>query len=892
MAGYSSAEDLQRILGAPVTITSGDRSPQKNRLVGGVPNSAHLKPGMAVDFVPQGISTKDAAAKLAKAGLPFDQIIDENDHVHVSQDPRNRQQVLGPKVANVSDADLLNMMGGASKEVAPSKAANVSDGQLLSVMGGDSSAPASPGSPRQAPAGAAPGGKPSYMGKEFGFGEEMAAHMPFGKDVAAGVPALLDTLFGPQKTLSDLVTGKENTFGSRYRQNLADYNAAQQGYEGQNPGMSPLAMGTGILASGGPAQGAISGGVQTLGQLMKSGAKGGATLGGLFGVGEAAPSLDERAGNAAKGAAVGAGIGGALPVAGAIVRPVGRALGATVAAITEKLGITNPDQKARAENLLLKAMERDQTSATEIATALSGADGKPLTAMDVGGTNMKRQARNLVTQPGEAGDKVTKFLGERAENQSGRVLGDIKSHLSSNTDVYGLAENLTKERAATAAPLYKEAFEGGSLAPLEDQFRAELMTATGAKGTLAKQIKQIETEKAGALAARGAAGADTRAKYMELQDQLKQSESARQQANEIFQKAKADGSANAPGAVWNPRIQQFLDDPIIKQGINKGLEVQRLEALAEGKAFNPTEYAVVGQNADGTAKVGTVPNMRLLDSAKRGLDEILEGYRDGVTGKLNLDQRGRAIEKVRQSLLKELDAINPKYKEARAAWAGPSQSNTAMSMGEKFLKADKEEIQQAFSRLSDADKDFYRVGAARALQDKARSAADSADLSKRLFGNAQIREQIETVFGKGSADKFAKAMGSESEMAHTGRFVLGGSNTANKFADAEDSHLELAQDIMHGFMHGGPKGAAALGAYGSLKRGINNLFTGMNPETANHLAKALTEHGEGAGAFYQGLAKAQAARSAKAGARQGAGRLTNRLITGAAAQSAVRSNQQ
>ncbi len=140
MAGYSNADDLQRILG-PVTITSGDRSPQRNRLVGGVPNSAHLKPGTARDFVPQGMSTKDAAAKLAKSGIAFDQIIDENDHVHISQDPRNRQQVLGPKVANVSDADLLNMMGGA-KEAAPAKAANVSDDQLLAVMGGSQAAQA------------------------------------------------------------------------------------------------------------------------------------------------------------------------------------------------------------------------------------------------------------------------------------------------------------------------------------------------------------------------------------------------------------------------------------------------------------------------------------------------------------------------------------------------------------------------------------------------------------------------------------------------------------------------------------------------------------------------------------------------------------------------------
>jgi hypothetical protein len=884
MAGYSFQDSdpsgsLGNILGVPVKITSGLRSPQHNAQVGGVPNSAHLT-GQAYDFVPSGLSTSEAAQRLAQSGIPFDQIEDGGDHVHISFAPTNRRQVIKAKMAqpSISDDDLLKALtgqGGASRPVAsPSPQGGPTDDELLSALTGSPSAKSTPAaSPKVS-------GKPSYMGREFGFTQEVESHIPFAKDVAAGVPALFDSLTG------------RSSFGDSYRQNLADYNAAQSAYEEQNPGKSTLGTGIGILASGGPAGGAASAIPQTLRQAIKAGAKGGATLGGLLGFGEAAPTLDERAGNTATGAATGAATGGVLPVVGAVVKPVAKAAGATLTALGEKTGLTNPDFAAKAKNKLLQAFERDQVSATDIANSLRDANGKPLTAMDVGGTNTKRQARNLITQPGEAGDRITKFLGDRAENQSGRVLGDIKSHLSSNTDVYGVAEGLTKQRSSAAAPLYQEAFAGGSTAPLEDQFRTELQAATSAKAPIAKEIKQIEETKAGALAARGAAGAETRARYMDLQEQLKQAEANRVKAMEVFQKAKADGSANAPGAVWNPRIQQFIDDPIIRQGINKGLEVQRLEALAEGKPFNPTEYAVVGENADGTAKVGSVPNMRLLDAAKRGLDDILEGYRDPVTGKMNLDQRGRVIDQVRKSLLKELDSLNPKYKEARAAWSGPSQSNSAMNMGNSFLKADPEEIKLALSRLSDADKDFYRIGAARALQDRARSASDSTDLSRHLFGKQEIREQIEAAFGKGSADQFAKAMGKESSMAHTNRFVLGGSNTANKFADAEDAHLELAQDTLHGLLHGGPKGAVAMGTMGALKRGVNNLFNGVHPEVARHLADNLTATGPGAAGLYDLLAAEQAARSTRVLSRRRLGQGVNRLLAGAAAQASVRGNPQ
>lgn len=89
------AATIQGIIGAPVTVTSGTRSPDHNAAVGGVPDSAHLENNHAFDFVPKGMTTGQAAQRLSQSGLPFDQIIDEGSHVHVSFAPTNRRQVLG-----------------------------------------------------------------------------------------------------------------------------------------------------------------------------------------------------------------------------------------------------------------------------------------------------------------------------------------------------------------------------------------------------------------------------------------------------------------------------------------------------------------------------------------------------------------------------------------------------------------------------------------------------------------------------------------------------------------------------------------------------------------------------------------------------------------------------
>lgn len=64
--------------------TSGRRTPEGNKLVGGVANSRHLA-GDASDFTPRkGQSMGQLAAELRRA-YPDARIINEGDHVHVER---------------------------------------------------------------------------------------------------------------------------------------------------------------------------------------------------------------------------------------------------------------------------------------------------------------------------------------------------------------------------------------------------------------------------------------------------------------------------------------------------------------------------------------------------------------------------------------------------------------------------------------------------------------------------------------------------------------------------------------------------------------------------------------------------------------------------------------
>lgn len=80
--------------GAPMLISSGYRSPELNRLVGGSPSSAHCQ-GFAVDFIAPAFGTpKEICVEIASSELSFDQCICEGTWVHLSVDPRMRRQVL------------------------------------------------------------------------------------------------------------------------------------------------------------------------------------------------------------------------------------------------------------------------------------------------------------------------------------------------------------------------------------------------------------------------------------------------------------------------------------------------------------------------------------------------------------------------------------------------------------------------------------------------------------------------------------------------------------------------------------------------------------------------------------------------------------------------------
>ena len=87
-------DQVRDLLGKPITVNSGYRSLALNTALGSASTSAHVK-GYAVDFVCRAFGTPlQICQKIVASGLKFDQLIQEGTWVHISFDPRLRQQVL------------------------------------------------------------------------------------------------------------------------------------------------------------------------------------------------------------------------------------------------------------------------------------------------------------------------------------------------------------------------------------------------------------------------------------------------------------------------------------------------------------------------------------------------------------------------------------------------------------------------------------------------------------------------------------------------------------------------------------------------------------------------------------------------------------------------------
>ena len=283
--------------------------------------------------------------------------------------------------------------------------------------------------------------------------------------------------------------------GPQYEQMLSRVRAGLKEYEEKYPTRATLAEIGGGLAPVAAALGAtyLTGGAATpaleattakmaqtvaqkapslLGQIGRGSLYGGAS-GVASGVGGAEGGLPSRVTGGLLGGGLGLGIGAAAPAVSTVVAPVGRKIANVLT------GTPAPTAETKAQELIARALQRENISPEQLAArqaeTVRTLGARDETLADITGESMRRLARGAMAVPSGAQTDVRQMLVERAIGAGPRITKDITDLTAVGArDIGEVADEIIRNRAEKAKPLYDQAFAAGEVySPKIDELLAK-----------------------------------------------------------------------------------------------------------------------------------------------------------------------------------------------------------------------------------------------------------------------------------------------------------------------------------------------------------------------------------------------------------------------------------
>jgi hypothetical protein len=312
----------------------------------------------------------------------------------------------------------------------------------------------------------------------------------------------------------------------------------------------------------------------------------------------------------------------------------------------------------------------------------------------------------------------------------------------------------------------------------------------------------------------------------------------RSEAGELYDRA----FRIQPTADEFSQVAPWVNDRIGQDAMQRGLRVIELEHLAEGKAFKPQDYGVTrGEGGKFVPVEGETPNMRLLDAVKRGYDEIVEGFRDPTSGRLNLDQGyGRAVDANRRAYRDTLAGMYHPYRRALETWAGPSAQLDAIKAGETAFRQNRDVVADRMTRSAD-ERAAYRLGAGRDFSGRVSDPASASGVARKMLEDSTMQARLRSMLDAQQLEDLNAVLRRETEMTAVERAISprAGSQTARLMAGGDDMGRDVAGPVITGIrqaVSGHPLQGAGTVANDWL---VRRLGQGINPATADALANRL-----------------------------------------------------
>lgn len=306
---------------------------------------------------------------------------------------------------------------------------------------------------------------------------------------------------------------------------------------------------------------------------------------------------------------------------------------------------------------------------------------------------------------------------------------------------------------------------------------------------------------------------DFRSAFQANTDAMQLADSLIKQRSEIakplYQKAYQEG-----GVIQNDRIMELMKLPAFDDAY------QRARRIA---AYDGIELPKSAAEID---KLGGF-DLRTLDYVKRGLDDVIYNAKTPTSG-IGKTELGKLKER-RTEFVNLIDETGPEsYKQARRAFAGPTEVYDAIEEGRKFATVDARQLAKLFQGLSEAEKEGFKIGVYDSIQMNISKGADGADVLRRVWGSPEKRSQMKVLLGEDTYNDLSQQLLREKVIRQTDVKITGGSQTQPR---------TLAQREFEGQEELIPM--VAQQGLGGVRQYLMRTMTGPGQPTAEALAPTL-----------------------------------------------------
>ncbi len=232
-----------------------------------------------------------------------------------------------------------------------------------------------------------------------------------------------------------------------------------------------------------------------------------------------------------------------------------------------------------------------------------------------------------------------------------------------------------------------------------------------------------------------------------------------------------------------------------------------------------------------------------LDTLKRSLYDIEQGHINPESGRLN--ELGAAYRDLRRELVAKIDSMTADqsgvsfYKQARDAYAGPTELRAAANLGSQAMSKDAWKIGQMTDGMSASELEAFRIGAFESLRKKLGAEGGQTQVLK-MWKELATSEKLRELFGDQKSFRgFAADVAREARLKRL-ESVGRGSQTAARAAGLGDLDMSAVTEAGN---------AARSAATGNLSGIVNAAAKAWNrvatPEPVrDEMGRLLTGRGE------------------------------------------------